>query len=285
MPYLKLFVITAAFFISNSALAQDEHTPTSPANVEPKLPLWEIGLLGLGFTQSAYPGSENRSNLLLALPYIVYRGKYLRTDRGSVGVRALKTPRLEVDVGLAASLGSQSSDIEARRGMADLGTMVEFGPRLKINLGDISNGPSNSRLQFPLRGVIDVSHEYRLKGIAFEPRWVTDTPLPHHWRISTNLGAVFGDSRLTNTFYGVAPSEATPTRTSYSSKPGLIVIRAGLSASYKLTPDARLFLGMRLESLAGAANRNSPLIRQNSGWAAGIGLAWGLAYSEYDAVD
>jgi len=285
MPHLKLFTIATIFFITSSAQAQDDPTSIFPANSEPKLPLWELGLAGLGFTQAAYPGSENRTNLALALPYIIYRGKYLRTDRGTVGIRTVKTPRYEVDVGLAGAIGSHSSDIEARRGMADLGTMIEFGPRLKINLGNLSNDQNYSRLQLPLRGVIDVSHEFRFKGIAFEPRWVTETELTDRWKINSTLGAVFGYGELTNTFYGVAPNEATPTRASYSSKPGLIALRAGLSASHKLTADARVFLAIRLESLTGAANNESPLIRQNSGWSAGVGFAWGLAYSERDAID
>jgi len=285
MLRLKPFFIAVIFLVHGIALAKEESNPVAPDTTESKLPLWELGLAGLGFTQPAYPGSENRTNLGLALPYIIYRGKYLRTDRGTVGIRTVKTPRYEVDVGLAGSIGSHSSDIEARRGMADLGTMVEFGPRLKINLGNLSKDQNYSRLQLPLRGVIDVSHEFRFKGIAFEPRWVTETELTDRWQINSTFGAVFGNGELADTFYGVAPNEATPTRASYSSKPGLIALRAGLSASHKLTADARVFLAIRLESLTGSANNESPLIRQNSGWSAGVGFAWGLAYSERDAID
>jgi len=285
MLRLKPFLIAVILLVHGIASAQDESSPVAPDTTEPKLPLWELGLAGIGLTQPAYPGSENRSNLALALPYMIYRGKYFRTDRGTVGIRTVKTPRYEVDVGLAGSLGSHSSDIEARRGMADLGTMIEFGPRLKINLRPLSKDQNYSRLQLPLRGVFDVSHEFRFKGIAFEPRWVTETDLTDRWQINSTLGAVFGNGELTDTFYGVAPSEVTPTRSSYSSRPGLIALRAGLSVSHKLTVDARIFLSVRMDSLTGAANNESPLIRQNSGWAAAAGFAWGLAYSERDAVD
>jgi outer membrane protein len=202
-----------------------------------------------------------------------------------VGVRALKTPRIEADVGFSASLGSHSSDIAARRGMANLGTMIEFGPRLKANLGDVTSDRSESRLQFPLREVIDVSHGFRSLGVAFEPQWVTDTRLANRWFISTNLGAMFGDSNLANTFYGVAPNEATPTRVSYTARDGLIALRAGLLAAHALTPDVRMFYIIRFDSLAGAANHDSPLVRRNVGWSAGIGLAWTLARSEHSAND
>jgi outer membrane protein len=290
MKYKALAVFTATCFLSASALARDDAAPDAPAQTikaqatppgpPPGLPRWEAGLFGIAITQPAYSGSEERVSRALGLPYLIYRGKYLRAERGSVGLRALKTPRTEVDVGLAASLGSHSSDIAARQGMADLGTMIEFGPRLKIKLGDIANGRSHSRLQFPLREVIDISNGFVSRGIAFEPEWVTDTRLPGHWFVSTSLGAIFGDTQLCDTYYGVAPGEATVTRNSYTARSGLIALRAGLVAAHMLTPDVRMFYIFRIESLAGAVNRDSPLVRRNVGWGAGIGISWALGRSE-----
>jgi len=280
-----LLAATVFCILATSALAGDTAAQRAPATAPPALPLWEAGLFGFGYTQPAYPGADDRASRELVLPYVIYRGQYLRADRGTVGVRALKTPRIEADVGFAASLGSHSSDISARRGMADLGTMIQFGPRLKINLGDVSSGRNNSRLQFPLREVIDVSHGFISRGIAFEPQWVTDTRLPNRWFISTNLGAMFGDEKLGDTFYGVAPGEVTPARASYKAKGGLIALRADLLAAHSLTPDVRLFCILRLESLAGAANRDSPLVRRNEGWSVGIGLAWTLSRSKQYAND
>ncbi|MEO6974646.1 MAG: MipA/OmpV family protein [Gallionella sp.] len=290
MDFKALMIFIAAGFLSASALAREEVAPNAPAQdgkaqpaaaaPPPGLPLWEAGLFGIAITQPAYPGSEQHVSRVLGLPYLIYRGKYLRAERGGVGLRALKTPRIEVDVGFAASLGSRSSDIAARRGMTDLGTMIEFGPRLKIKLGDIANGHSQSRLQFPVREVIDISNGFVSRGIAFEPEWVTGTRLPRHWFVSTNLGAIFGDTKLGNTYYGVAPGEATATRNSYAARSGLIALRAGLTAAHALTPDVRMFYSFRFESLAGAANRDSPLVRRNLGWGAGIGLSWALGRSE-----
>jgi outer membrane protein len=99
------------------------------------LPLWEIGGFGVGVSQQAYPGSDQQVNRGLALPFLVYRGQFLRADRESAGLRAIKTPRFELDIGVAGSFGANSDDIDARRGMSNLGTLVEFGPRVKWNLG------------------------------------------------------------------------------------------------------------------------------------------------------
>jgi outer membrane protein len=280
-----MFAVTGYCYIVSSALAQDDPARPMPANTPSVLALWEAGVFGLGITQPAYPGAEDRTSRLLGLPYVIYRGQYLRADRGGVGVRALKTPRIEMDVGFAASLGSHSSDIPARQGMPDLGTMIEFGPRLKVNFGDVSPGRNSSRVQFPLREVIDVSHGFVSRGIAFEPQWVTDTRLPNRWFISANLGAMFGDKQLCDTYYGVAPDEATPTRPSYAARGGLIALRAGLFAAQSLAPDVRLFYILRIESLEAATNHDSPLVKRNFGWSAGIGMSWALSRSRQSAKE
>lgn len=202
-----------------------------------RLPLWEAGLFAFGLNQSAYPGAEDRTSRALPLPFLVYRGRYVRADRGGVGVRALKTPRVELDVGFSGSLGSHSSNIAVRSGTPDLGTMIEFGPRIKVNLGDVAHPAS--RLQFPLREVIDISHGFRSRGIAFEPQWVNDRRWADRWSSSISLGALFGDQSLNDTYYGVAPEYATPVRPAYSARPGLIALRAGLSLSHKLSSSAR----------------------------------------------
>lgn len=88
------------------------------AQAEPQPALWELGAFGVGISQQANPGSAARVDRLLALPFFVYRGKILRVDRGSAGIRAVKTPEFELDVGVASACGSNSDDIGARRGMA-----------------------------------------------------------------------------------------------------------------------------------------------------------------------
>lgn len=87
------------------------------------LPLWEVGAVGVAVAQQAYPGASARVNTGLLLPYLIYRGEFLRADRSGVEVRALKTPRYEIDIGFAGSFGVSSDDIEVRRGMPGLGTL------------------------------------------------------------------------------------------------------------------------------------------------------------------
>jgi hypothetical protein len=145
--------------------------PAVAQSTAASLPLWEIGGFWVGVSQQAYPGSDQQVNRGLGLPFLVYRGQFLRADRETAGLRAIKTPRFELDIGVAGSFGESSDDIEARQGMPDLGTLVEFGPRVKWNLGA---GPGGGawRLELPLRGVFDLSDSGEHRGVAFEPRLV-----------------------------------------------------------------------------------------------------------------
>lgn len=248
------------------------------------LPLWEIGTFGTALSQQAYPGSSQVIDRALVLPYFIYRGQYLRADRGSVGVRAIKTDTIEFDVGFSGAFGSNSNEIEARKGMPDLGTLVEFGPRVKWNLG---SAPGNARLraELALRGVFDLSDNMKDKGLSLEPELIYERMSSRDFRYSTSIGLVFGDERLTETFYGVAPVYATSTRSVYRAQSGLIMSRLSLNATYSMTPNLRIFGFGRLSSIDGGANGGSPLVRQSTSSTLGFGLLYTLMRSDARAND
>ena len=254
------------------------------AQTESRGPLWEFGAFGVGVAQQAYPGSTARVDRLLALPFLLYRGKVLRVDRGSAGLRALKTPAFELDVGVASAFGSNSDEIDARRGMPDLGMLVEIGPRLKWNL-DGGSETGQWLAEFPLRGVFDLSDSLAHKGMAFEPALLFQRRARGGWQYQASFGALIGDRRLADTFYGVAPVYATAQRPAYAARSGLIAWRLGASVSYPLTADLRLFSFARLDTVAGAANNTSPLVDRRTGASVGLGFTYTFARSERAAVD
>lgn len=267
---LSLAVASAAL----PALAQDA----------PALPLWELGAVGLTVAQQAYPGASVRVHRGLALPYLIYRGEFLRADRGGAGIRAVRTPTFEVDIGAAGSFGFRSDEIAVRRGMPDIGTLIQAGPRLKWNIGP---GPANGRwrAEFPLRGVLDLDHQLVHKGMAFEPELIFERNTPSGWSYSTSIGAVWGDRRLADTFYGVAPAQALVGRPAYRAEGGLITWRLAASFSRQLSPDWRLFGFARVDSVASAANEASPLVQQRTGTSVGLGLTYTWKTSERPAAD
>lgn len=284
MQCLRHFVPVSLALSSLAATAQET---SQPAAREPALPLWEIGAVGFGVSQLAYPGADQQLNRGLVLPYALYRGRVLRADRDSAGLRAIKTDRYELDLGVSASFGGGGKDIRAREGMRRLGTLVELGPRLKIRLGegDRDSDGGGWQLQLPLRAVFDVDDDARHRGYAFEPQLVFERRVFGAWRTSSSLGLVWADRKLGDTFYGVSAAEATATRAAYTAKGGLMTVRLATSASYALNRDWRLFGFARLDSVQGAANEASPLVRRTNGASVGLGLTYTFARSQASAYE
>jgi outer membrane protein len=286
--------IAAAAAITAAQASEPASSPPSPdrttlptsspkaaaAHVGP--PLWEVGVFGFGLSQLAYPGADQQVGRGLVVPYAIYRGTFLRVDRETTGLRALKTPTIEIDVGVAGSFGSSASDIEARRGMRNLGTLVEAGPRLKWNIGRWAGG--RLRAEFPLRGVFDLSDSLARRGLAFEPELAWERRADR-WTWAGSIGGLFADRSLANTFYGVAPSEVTAERAAWDGRAGRIAWRLSGSVGHDMGADWRVFGFVRVDSVAGAANAASPLVRRSTGTSVGVGVSWTGFRSSRPAVD
>ncbi len=271
-----------AFVLLLSASVVLPAQAAEPARTGP--PLWEVGAFALGLTQQAYPGSDTQLNRVLALPFVVYRGQWLRADRDTLGLRALKTERLELDLGLAGSFGGGADKIEARQGMRELGTLVELGPRLKIGLGP-GPGGGRWRAELPLRGVFDLSDRGSYRGLALEPRLLFERASPSGWRYGASGSLILADRRLADDFYGVGLADATPWRPAYAARAGLVATRFSLSATRSLGADWRVFGFARLDSVRGAVNEASPLVRQKTGASLGVGLSYTWLRSQAGAYD
>jgi outer membrane scaffolding protein for murein synthesis (MipA/OmpV family) len=248
--------------------------------VDRGLPLWEAGIGAAAFSTPAYPGADDRSNRGLALPFLIYRGKVLRADQNGIGARLLAADKVEFDIGFAGALPAHANDVDARRGMPDLGTLLEFGPRLRYRFADWGEA-GRMRFELPLRAVIEARGRLRKQGWTTEPRLVWEKRgEAARWTMEAQLGAVFGDRRINRYFYEVQPQYATLARPAYAADPGLMLVRTGLFGTWRMNPDLRLFGFVRYESYAGAANQDSPLMRRSTGASAGIGFAWTLARSQ-----
>ena len=276
MSTLRVTFAACCAALSTLAVAQ------GPAGSAP--PLWELGGVALGVSQSAYPGADQQVNRAIALPYFVYRGDVLRADRDTAGIRAMKTETFELDVGFAGAFGAGSETIDARQGMRKLGTLVELGPRLKWDLGA---GPAGGRLsaEFPARAVLDLSDKAAHRGWSLEPKLTYSNRTASGWRYSASVSAIVADTRLAQTFYEVRSSEATAARPAYRAEGGLVSWRFGTAFSRSLARDWNLFGFARLETVAGAANESSPLVRRSSGASVGVGVAYTWMRSDRAAFD
>lgn len=238
------------------------------------LPLWELGVGAAGISTPAYPGAGDRSARALVLPFLLYRGEILRADQSGIGARLFRSDRAEFDVGLAASLPSDSDEVEARAGMPDLGTLLEFGPRLKVKIAELDRG-SMVRAELPLRAVIEARGGLRQQGWTFEPRLVYErVGGGGAWTLQGQLSAVVGNARIQRYFYEVAPQYAQALRPAYAADAGLMLTRVGVFGTRRINRDLRLFGFLRVESYRGAANRDSPLHVRDTGVSGGVGFAW-----------
>lgn len=246
------------------------------AQAERGPPLWELGVAAGAVSQQAYPGADESVERRLLLPYAVYRGQRLRADDQGAGLRAVRGEGFELDVSFAGALSAGGRPLRAREGMARLGTRVEFGPVARWFLNGRSAGWT---FELPLRGVFDARDLRRHRGMSLEPELSLERRVSGGWRWGLGLAALLGDGRLGASYYGVAPDEALPERPAYAARAGLIAWRLKGGLARQLTPDLRLFAFGRLDSVAGAANRDSPLVRRTTGASVGIGLSYVLQRS------
>jgi MipA family protein len=260
------------------------HADDAAAPQPSDLPLWELGVAAGALSQQAYPGADQQVTRTPVLPYVVYRGKVLRADGEGAGLRAVRTESFELDVSFAGSLSAGGKELRAREGMPRLRSLVEFGP---VGRWYLNGRGAVDRVTFelPLRGVFEASDLRRHRGMSLEPELGLERRARSGWSYGLSAGLLFGDRRLGATYYTVEPGEVQPDRPAYAARAGLIAWRLKGGVSLQLTPDVRVFAFGRVDSVAGAANRDSPLVRQTTGASVAIGLTYTFARSAARASD
>ena len=283
---LLLLALSASAFAQESAA--DTAGATGPTRPKEPLPLWELGLVGIAAYQPAYPGSDQDLGRLRVLPFGIYRGSVLHADGDGIGLRALRTPRFEWDVSGSGSFGSSADQVRVRAGMPSIGTLVEVGPALKVNLGDLVDGqrePRLTQLEIPVRAVFDVSHDFAHRGWTFEPRLSHTAWTGPSFALVLSAGMLVGDRTLDHLYYGVDPAYATAGRPAYDAKAGLIATRLGASLRHRIGPTLRLLYFAQVETVRGAANEASPLVRSRQDAGVGVSLVWGAWHSAESGVE
>jgi MipA family protein len=245
-----------------------------------ELPLWELGL-GVGaFTLPDYRGSDQARGYVLPVPYVVYRGDFLKADRHGVRGELLDTERVDLNLSVAASLPVDSSRNTARAGMPDLRPSLELGPSLELTLWK-ADGGGLLALRLPVRAAFTLESSPRSIGWVATPHLNLD--LPGHgalagWNFGLLAGPVYGSRRQHEYFYGVAPQFATPSRPAYEAPGGYAGLQFLAAASRRFKT---FWVGafVRADTLSGAVFAPSPLVRRKSYFAAGLGVAWVLGTS------
>ena len=263
----------AAAVLAFGFIAAQTQAQTQP---QASLPLWELGIGAGAVRLPHYRGSDQAHRWLLPLPYFVYRGQFLKADRDGTRAVLFNDERVDLDLSLAASAPTRSSDNLARRGMPNLAPTLEFGPNLNLTLARGAGWKFDLRL--PVRAVFTLERRPERAGFSAAPNINLDLRLDS-WNLGLQAGPLWGDRQRHAFFYDVAPAFATPARPVYRAEGGL----AGWEGTVALSRrSASTWLGMylRADSLQGASFVASPLVRTRSNWSAGVALSWVLKTSE-----
>jgi outer membrane scaffolding protein for murein synthesis (MipA/OmpV family) len=268
--------------------AADTVGATEPSRPREPLPLWEIGVVAIAAYQPAYPGSDQDLARARILPFGIYRGSVLHADGNGIGVRAFRSPRFEWDVSASGSFGSSANKVRVRRGMPSIGTLVEVGPALRINLGDLvepGRDSRSTRLEVPVRAVFDVSDGFAHRGWTFEPRLSHTAWTGQSFALVVSASTLFADRSLNRLYYGVDAPYATADRPAYDARAGLIATRLNASLRHRINPALRLQYFAQLETVRGAANEASPLVRSRQDAGIGVSLLWGVWHSSESGTE
>jgi MipA family protein len=257
--------------------------PAAPAGATSK-PLWELGIGIAGVHFPDYRGSNQSSNYALPLPFVAYRGQFLRADREGARAILFAGTRVLVDVSLSASVPTRSKNNDARQGMPDLAGTFEIGPNLNVELWQSADRKLKLDFRLPLRQAITLEKQPHSAGITVSPNLNLDVNgFAGGWNLGLLAGPLFADRRQHQYFYGVAPEFATATRPAYDAPGGYAGWRA-TSAFSRRFGDAWVGGFVRYDDLHGANFAASPLVRQGRGLTAGLGVSWIFAASNQRVV-
>lgn len=249
--------------------------PLAPAAQADQVPFWEIGAGVAAIDFPHYRGSSERKSYLLPIPYVIYRGDFLKIDRARVRGQFFHSDQIELDVSVNGSVPVKNNG--ARHGMSDLDPTFEIGPSLEFMLYRTESNQAQVELRLPVRAVIgtDFSRLHSV-GWIFQPllnldvQNVFDQP---GWNLGTAIGPIYTDRRYNQYFYGIDAQYALPDRPAYTAHGGY----AGSQYVVALTKRYPAFWAsgfVKLDTLHGAAFEDSPLVKTTHYATVGFAIAW-----------
>lgn len=262
--------------LATLAQTQSESTPApSATTISPAEKRWELGVGIGGLTTPDYRGSKTNRSYIAPIPYVVYRGPVIRTDREGVRGDFLRTDRMEFTASLGVSFTPDNHKNELRQGMPELASTLEGGPALHINLtGDsLREGLS---LFLPVRAVMTVgkgSPQYI--GLVSTPSLIYRQQLASQWHVNMRAGPMFASGKYHNYYYTVEPQYALPERPTYDAGSGYSGFNTQIALTRRHGDFWYAFYG-RYANLADTDFLDSPLVETRHNFTAGFAISWVL---------
>ena len=213
---------------------------------------------------------------MFPVPWFIYRGDIFRADRDGVSVQLFDSQRADLNISINGSVPVDSDRNRAREGMEDLRPTLELGPRLNVHLWGSPYTQYALDLRVPVRAAFVFRDGIQHVGYVAAPQLNLDMRFPSptapdRWNIGMLVEAPFSDKRLHNYFYGVSPSQATPTRRAYSARSGYGGWQALAAVSRRVD---RWWIGgfIKYDNVSDAVFADSPLVTQRRQVSGGIAV-------------
>lgn len=258
---MRTLILTITLALSSATLA------TELNRVEQTL---ELGIGLGGVSAPDYRGSREYRHTLSPIPYLVYRGRFLRADRDGLRGDFLRHDLYELNISASATLTPESHRNPLREGMPSIYSTIEIGPALNINISGqkIEEG---WMLSLPVHSVIQMG------GRPDPVGWVAHPQLVYRWpfeqsALTYRTGLYFADSDYHRHYYAVDEAFATDERPEFD-------VGGGYSGwSHQLVLSRRTdnwWYGayIRYENLSGAAFVDSPLVETRHAITSGAGIS------------
>ena len=234
---------------------------------------WEMGVGLGGLSLPHYRGSDQSASYISPIPYLRYNGKKLKVDREGGRYNFYDDNDIRVDVSLAFALAVDSEDNQARKGMSDLGHIIELGPRIQFKLYQSEDKNTRVRLAIPLRTALATNFNNTENiGLVFSP-YLQFRHFKAGWESAVSIGPSWASEEYHDYFYEVKPQYATTTRSAYDAKSGYSGSRLTFSLSKRFD---KVYFGMftRYDYLKGATFIDSPIINKEDSLTLGFALSW-----------
>lgn len=245
-------------------------------NDKPHQKNWELGL-GLGAVAGPdYRGSDEYRSFISPIPYFIYRGKYIRSDREGVRGNFFRTDQYEFTLSASASITPETDKSTLREGMPELGSTFELGPSFNINLSgdDFSRG---WHLQLPWRAVFALgAEESGYIGSIIQPQLVYRTQLSD-WTFNYRAGITYASNDYHDYNYSVASEYVTAERNEFNAKAGYSGWNNNFSLSRSFSHQGfqtRFAFFIRYDNIEHTDITDSPLVVDNHSVRGGIALIW-----------
>src|SRR5205809_1661925 len=136
------------------------------ARAEPR-PLWEFGLGAGALVFNDYRGAATVHVYPVPVPYLVYRGKFLRSDHRGLRGRLLDQDRVALNLSVNGTTPVRSDS--SRHGMPDLRPTLEVRPSLDVHLRQSADARAQLDLRRPARAAFTVEPAPRMRRRRLAP--------------------------------------------------------------------------------------------------------------------